>query len=63
MVLRMPFCSAASGLMRRLAVRVRVLRLVRGRMRMRVSGGAVRAELSVGRNTQRTVGLLFSNLV
>ena len=63
MVLRMPFWSAAAGIMRRLAVRDRGMRIMRGRLRMRVSGGAVRAELSVGRNTQRTVGLLFSNLV
>ena len=38
----MPFCSAATGIMRRLAVRVRVMRIMRGRMRMRISGGAVR---------------------
>ena len=43
MVLRMPFCSAAAGIVRRrLAVRVRVVRMMRGRVRMRVSGGAVR---------------------
>ena len=38
----MPFCSAATGVMRRRAARGRVMGGVGGRMRVRISGGAVR---------------------
>ena len=38
----MPFCSAATGIMRRLAVRARVMRITPVRVRIRMSGGAVR---------------------
>lgn len=38
----MPFCSAATGIMRRLAGRVRVMRITVVRVRIRMSVGAVR---------------------
>ena len=61
MALRMPFGSAAAGLVRRLAVRARVLRVAPVRVRIRMSVGAVRAELSARRNAQRAkeVGIAF----
>ena len=37
-----PFCSVAPGIMRRIAVRAVALRLLSGRLRLRILGGAVR---------------------
>ena len=61
MALRMPFCSAATGIVRRLAGRARVVRIAPVRVRVRLSGGAVRAEVSARRKAQRAkeVGIAF----